>query len=391
MKTMWKRLKQSVAGAPPVPETLTLTDPKTIAQFKSLSADLRSHNPVCPVSGGGVLLLDPDDVMQALSNPALSNQPSRFSALAAKNKDRYVAASVAANILPFLDGPRHVALRQWASRAFFQNLRRFEDEIAAIAEHHIAQMQVSTSYPLVEDIARNFVVDVIGRFIGIHLSPEETKRYTASLFRLFAPAADAATFAKTNEGLAQARLRFTDALAERRADHAASLLATLDVTFPEDLDQTDKDLVIIDNALLFLADGVENVEAAIGVAMMRHAQAPALITPDFVRQAIHDDTPGQTIARIAAKDIAIGGETLGAGTPVFLSLASANDGATSDDAFTFGRGRHKCIGENLAIAMVTALCSALVSRDPAINAEALSYSAMFGHKWPRDIAVTLRR
>lgn len=388
MKTVWKRLKQYVDGDRPAADTLNLTDPETIAGFIDKARVLRTDKPVCPVSSGGVLLLDHEDVTLAFTNPSLSNQPSRFSALAPKNKERYVAASVASHILPFLDGPRHVVLRQWASRAFFKNLREFEGQIDDISAQHIRHLDIGTSHALVEDIARRYVVEVIGKFIGIELAPTDMKVCTSALFRLFAPAYDAEAFAKTNDSLAQARQLLAKALEARRADQAACFLNELDATYPDGLEPDERDLIIIDNALLFLADGVENVEAAVGVIMLRYDQSPQEITPEFVRTAICADTPGQTIARIASDEMAIGGTKVTAGTPVFLSLSSANDSSAGDDDFTFGRGRHKCLGENFAVAMVTALCRELVAKRPTINADNLSYKPMFGHKWPRGITVS---
>lgn len=395
MKTMWKRLKQFAGGAAPTdvpaqaPAKITLTDPDTIAGFKAMSQGLRAQKPVCPVSSGGVLLLAPEDVKTAFSSPDLSNQPSRFSALAPKNKDKFIAASVANNILPFLDALRHVSVRQWAGGAFFKHFKSFDSQIAPIASAHCGALKPGEPYVLVEGIARNYVVEVIGKFIGIGLSPDDMKRYTSALFRLFAPAADAETFAQTNEGLKQARIALARALKDRRADGADCLILALDRAFPDDLSADDRDLMIIDNALLFLADGVENVEAAIGVVMMAHAQTPGTLTPDFVRRAVMTDTPGQTIARIAAKDMLIGDESVNVGTPVFLSLASANDGADGADDFTFGRGRHKCIGEPLAISMITAMCQQLAARAPEVDTSGLTYRAMFGHKWPRGVTITL--
>ncbi|MFK7874761.1 MAG: cytochrome P450 [Paracoccaceae bacterium] len=398
MKTIWKQLRRFVDGDPSVngapnpgdpADPLVLTDPKMIAAFKTLSADLRKERPVCPVASGGVLLLDPEDVRAAFSNPNLSNQPSRFSALAPKNKDKYVAASVAANILPFLDAPRHVALRQWASRAFFGHFKEFEARIEPIARAHCAELAIGQTARLVEDVARNFVVEVIGKFVGLEQTPEAMKQSTSALFRLFAPAADADTFAQTNAGLAQARTQLDQALQARRGDQVECLMTALDASCPSDMSDRERDTLICDTALLFLADGVENVEAAIGVVMMCYAQTPEPITESFVRRAIASDTPGQTIARIASQDISIGSLTVKAGTPVFLSLASANDGSTQDD-FTFGRGRHKCIGEHLAVAMVTALCQHLAQRQPKIDASGLTYRGMFGHKWPRGLTITLQ-
>ena len=392
---MWKWIRQFAGGAPSAKSALntvdkvTLTDPKTISGFKPLSQGLRVRKPVCPVSGGGVLLLDPEDVKAAFSNPDLSNQPSRFSTLAPKNRDRFEAASVAYNILPFLDAPRHVALRQWAGSAFFKHLKTFENQISPIAAYHCSRLDAGHSYKLVEAVARGFVVDVIVKFIGTNLTPEDMKRYTSALFRLFAPAADAETFLKTNEGLKHARSALVQALKDRRADKSPCFLLALDTSFPSSLEGDERDLTIIDNALLFLADGVENVEAAIGVVMMCYAQTPTAITPEFVRRAIAADTPGQTIARIANKDMLIGDELVNAGTPVFLSLASAKDGANGAAEFTFGRGRHKCIGERLAITMITAMCHELATRQPIVDASGLTYRAMFGHKWPRGVRITL--
>lgn len=389
MKTIFKRLKRFSGGERKRPEPLTLTDPTLIAEFRAISEGLRQTKPVCPVSGGGVLLLDAEDVKGAFSNKALSNEPSRFSALAAKNKDRYVAASVASNILPFLDGERHVELRKWASAAFFAQMRRFETEIPDIAAQHCDKLQGQIPKLLVEEVARDYVIDIICRFVGLSIDAPELKRYTTSLFRLFAPAADADTFNATNEGLAQARDRLQTALNQRRADGADCLLNTLDQSAPAWLSAAEKNLIIIDNALLFLADGVENVESAVAITLMSQDSGTGPITLQTVREALKQETPGQTIARIAKQNMRIGDENVSAGTPVFLSLASANDGSPAEDEFTFGRGRHKCIGENLALSTVAAFCQALAERGPVLDTSGLMYRAMFGHKWPRGVTISL--
>lgn len=396
---MLKWLKQCVGGAPsrkhanaPLPQdALNLTDPRTIAAFKETAKALREQRPVCPVTSGGVLLLRPDDVKAAFSNKLLSNQPSRFSALAPRNTDKYVAASVAANIPPFLDAPRHVDIRKWLSRCFFEHMRTFEPQIAGIAQTHVDAIAGTTPLLLVEQVARDFVVDTVGKFVGVEVAPADMKQFTGALFRLFAPASDAETFAQTNTDLAAARQQLVHALHERRKDQSACLLNLLDQDGPPDMSGAEKDLMIADNALLILADGVENVEAAIAYVMMRSQSQNADITPDFVRDTIAADTPGQTIARIASQDFLIGGEKVSAGTPVFLSLASANDAAAPNEDFSFGMGRHKCIGESLAIAMISTFCAFLSERGPQIDTSDLHYAAMFGHKWPRSITLRLTR
>lgn len=388
---MLKWLRQCVGGPPTllgkdVTNTLNLADPQTIASFKDVAVDLRAHKPVCPLASGGFLLLDSSDVKAAFSSKQLSNQPSRFSALAPKNIEKYVAASVAANIPPFLDAPKHVAVRQWLMRSFFDRLREFETQIDNIAIAHAGRIEVGHSYLLVEDLARGFVVDAIGQFVGTNVSTTDMKKFTGSLFRLFAPTSDPETFAATNEGLENARAQLIQALQQRRIDQSPCLLNLLDQSDLSGMVGTKKDVMIADNALLILADGVENVEAAIANVMMR---AQGDITTAFVRDTISFDTPGQTIPRIAAQDLQIGGEKVHAGTPVFLSLASANDGADPKEDFSFGMGRHKCIGEQLALAMITAFCNQLTARSPKVDVSELQYAAMFGHKWPRGVRLTL--
>ena len=374
-----------------VPSSLNLTDPKTITLFREIARDLRMQKPICPVSSGGFLLLDPDDVKAAFSNKLLSNQPSRFSALAPKNKEKFVAASVAANIPPFLDAPRHIEVRQWLTRGFYDRLRGFGSQVDDIAIAHSGRVEIGRSYLLVEDIARDFVVATIGKFVGLDVTSTEMKQFTVALFRLFAPASDPETFATTNTGLANARTQLIDALLQRRTDQAPCLLNILDQNELAGVEGAEKDTMIADNALLILADGVENVEAAIACVMMRSIGTNDAITPEFVRDTISFDTPGQTIPRIATQDFHVGGEKISAGTPVFLSLASANDGAVSTEDFSFGMGRHKCIGEQLAVAMITTFCQRLANRSPEIDVSGLQYAPMFGHKWPRGVKITLSR
>ena len=96
---------------------LDLTAPEVIEDFASLATTELAQMSVCPLTNGGQLMLDPQDLKAAFSQKNYSNQPSRFSALAPHNSSKYVAAQVAANIPPFLDAPRHTVVRKWLSKA----------------------------------------------------------------------------------------------------------------------------------------------------------------------------------------------------------------------------------------------------------------------------------
>ena len=387
--------------------TLDLTDPKVIASFKEVSESIHKKQPTCPLKSGGLLLLDPADIKSVFSNKLFSNQPSRFSALAPKNKNKHTAAAVAANIPPFLDAPEHMEVRRWLSKAFFARLKQFDPDINRISAQQLAKNKVDHQYLLVEELARQFVTQTMIEFVGISGPTDNIKDYTLALFRLFAPAKNAQEYQKTNEALQQARAGILQSLQLRRADQSQCLLNIMDQT-PVDFfgTQQHKDLMIADNALLILADGMENVEAAIGLVIMRWFEqntsidtstgtSTDTISTDFVRDCIRQDTPGQTIPRIAAKDMIINGEKVAAGTPVFLSLASANSQSESGEDYnfgedySFGRGRHRCIGEQLAISMITVFCNDLIKMHPTVDKSGLVYAPMFGHKWPREVKVTL--
>ena len=374
---------------------LDLADPDLIANFKKLSPSLKSKQPTCPLKTGGLLLLDSDDIQSVFTNKIFSNQPSRFSALAPKNKDKYTAAAVAANIPPFLDSERHIEVRRWLSRTFFERLKGFEPEIHRISKEQIVQTNNNHQYLLVEELARGFVTETMMKFVGISVPKGNIKSYTSALFKLFAPAKNAEVYQQTNEALQNAREGLLEALIERRKDKAPCLLTIMDQTPAEMHEGPDhKDLMIVDNALLILADGIENVEAAIAQVIMKWFemdQEVPTISPDFVHDCIRNDTPGQTIPRIASEDMVINGKKIGAGTPVFLSLASANSESKTEVDFSFGLGRHRCIGERLAISMITIFCNDLIKTNPKIDHSSLTYAPMFGHKWPREVKITLNK
>lgn len=386
------RAKQVAQDGP-----LDLMSPQTIANFREIALSDRAHQDACPLTTGGVLLLDPEDVRAAFTQKAYSNAPSRFSALSPKNKARYAAAEVAVNIPPFLDAPRHAIIRKWLSKAIFATLKEFRDTIPEAATTYVASLPKDSDMLLVEDIGRSFATQTIMRFVGVHAATDEIKTYTKALFKLFAPIPDSATLAQTNTALVQARASLRKHVAARRVDGASCLITALlaqhDMLDPEDQDPEALDTVICDNALLVLADGVENVEAAIADVVMEWDARPGPdgteIDETFVRGVLHANTPGQTIARIAEKEMHIAGEICTAGMPVFLSLASANARSTDGTDYSFGMGRHRCLGEGLAIETIASCSRALMQRSPVIDARNHAFERVFGHRWMRGVVVRL--
>jgi cytochrome P450 len=115
---------------------------------------------------------------------------------------------------------------------------------------------------------------------------------------------------------------------------------------------------LIGNTLLALARHPELADAV--------RAAPALL-PDLLREVARHDAPVQNTRRFVAEDTAVLDRELRAGDAVLLVLAAANrDPAANPEperllptrrearCFTFGLGRHACIGEMMAVAIAAA-------------------------------------
>ena len=411
---MWKwRKKQGVDADPTAPADvgslasaplaipIDVKDPAFLEDPESTHTVLRQDRPMCPLKGGGFLLTRHEDVVQALSSRDLGNAPSRFSVLNPKNREKYVAASVAEHILPFLDAPDHRGPRQKLSRAFYQTFRDFQPQIDRISTNVITRLADQGPVDLVEGPARDFACRTSAAFVGLTGSTEQFKALSGAFFRLFAPMQTAEDFAHTNSLLAEARSFVAQALRDRKTDEQPCLLTALSQA--DDKGPALDDAQVIDTAILVLADGIENIEAGIGQVMRRLQTDPSDDVDDgYVREVLRLDTPALMIPRVCRQATTINGVDMAAGTPVFLSLASANRDSEAvseaarfdprrsrETSLTFGAGKHSCIGEPLAIAMITTFCAALQKAGANIEAGTPSYAPAFGHRWIRGISVSL--
>lgn len=385
-------------AAPDLP--LDVTGSAFLAAPETTYAALRADHPACPLQRGGVMLTRHADVRAALVSKDLGNVPSRFSVLHPGKAGTHVAANMAAQTLPFLDGPLHRSLRQAVSRAFYNVFNGFEATLARETDRSLGTLRGAGPVDLVTGPARDFACRAIAAFVGAAEDPAAVKEISDAFFRLFAPVRDADDFAATNERLSAARARMAGWLADRRRDGARCLLTELSALQDRVPDLTDAR--IVDNAILVLSDGVENIEAGIGQAMTALADAPDAPDEETVREVLRLHTPAQMIPRVCLREVTLHGQLLAPGSPVFLALGSANRdpagveapaeiraGRPRGAALTFGGGRHGCIGEPLAVAMIGAYCRALHTAGARIDAARATYEPVFGHRWIREVRITV--
>lgn len=376
----------------PLPDRIDLSARAFEADLAPLFARLRAERPVAFCTDGGLLLTRHADILAALTDRTLGNAPSRFSPLAARNRDKTPAAALAANILPFQNAPDHVALRPLASRSFHLALAGLIDGLDDLADRHLARGHWPGD---LIPVARGFALEVMRRFTGLPEGPDY-KGVTQAFFHLFAPLADRAVFDALNAELGRHRAAIRQAIPAAPDGSLSAALRDSDVP-PE---------IAADLVILFFADGVENIEAGIAnviaamdepATWLEALAAGAIGASALVDEGLRLRTPAQIITRVAMSDTLVAGQAVSAGRPVYLCLASAaRDEAAVPDAGrfdpardqsalpVFGRGRHSCIGAPMARAMIAALLNALARQGlrPTLPATELRFLPRFGHQWP---------
>lgn len=400
----WLKGRRSEASAPSVAVDLPLdlANADFVADPYPGYAWLRENAPVAELGGGGYLLTRHADILAAFTDQRLGNAPSRFSTLAARNADKYVAADLASHIPPFLDAPEHRLMRQMVSRAFFNVFKGMDAQLAHLAKAQVAKL--SSGDDVIGAASQPFSLIAMCKFCGVPVAPDEMKQLTQAFFHLFAPLRDRAVFAQVNEALGAFRGVIAQAL--EAGPPEGSLLAELRAFQTQNAGVSDAQ--IVDNCLLVFADGVENIEAGAASLMLVFERAGvwgdlhsgSLDLELAVREGLRLQTPAQLVPRVARETFELGGVQIKKDMPVFLALASGNRDAAVFEAadrfdpardmsgvMTFGQGRHRCIGEPLGIAQLTAMMRALVEAGIRPSSEKVTYQARIGHRWPDRLIV----
>ena len=411
---LFERLRGTRPEPAPSPREgpLDLLDPAFVRDPYPAYARLREADPVHRTKSGGFLLTRHADIVAALAHPALGNAPSRHAVVHARNRDRHVSASVAANILPFLDKPEHVLPRRLIASAFRAHLKANPLDAGAIARDLLAPRLRAGTMDAIADFGKPLSVEAIARFMGLPAANrEELTRWSDFFFYLFAPMPSADALRRTDEALAAFRAYFAQLVAARRKAPGNDLVSRLIAEEEDGRRLSGEELV--DTCLLIYSDGVENVDAAIAntlLALHRHPDemrrlrtSPDLV-PGAVQEALRYDSPAQVIARVAREDIVLDGRAVRRDQAVFLALGAANRdpavfadperfdiGRDASALLTFGKGRHSCIGAPLVRLQVEAALRVLIGTTAAseVDTERLVWTARAGHRWLEALPVRL--
>jgi len=385
------------------------TDPAFVDDPYPVFARLRRDAPVQRLASGAWALTRYADVHEALTDERLSNAPARYAVVAPRNRERYVCADVAANIIPFLDAPTHDAPRRALGRGFHERLRSTPPDIAGIASRLLSEWDAGGHHDVVADYASPLAVAVIGDLLGVPTDDaERLQAWSELFFYLFGAIPSADVRDSLDTALTDFRHFFARTIEVRRSEPDDGLISRW---LGDTRNGALTDGQLVDNLMLLFADGVENVDRAIGVTahtLLAHPSSLARVRTDSrllsdaVTECLRFESPGQYIGRVAREDVEYGGVTIPRGAVILLVLGSANrdeshfPGAdrfdidrTPNAHLAFGRGPHSCIGGPLVELEVKVALEVLLRRFPGMElvTERASWITRPGHRWIERVDV----
>ncbi len=388
-------------------------DPDFVRDPYPFFGRLRRSEPVHRTPAGPWLLTRYEDVAAALDDDRLGNAPARYAVVHERNRERYVCADVAANILPFMDPPGHSGPRLLIGRAFAEQLRVRPPDVSTIARTLLEPWRRGGTHHVLRDFASPLSVRLIADVLGT-MPGDETRleRWSESFFYLFNAIPSHEVREELDQALTEFRAYLRPLVAERTARPRDDLVSRLAAQASGGGGLTEAQ--VVDNCMLLFADGLENVDRAIGNAIyallehpgeLRKLRANPASMSAAVDECLRFESPAQYIGRIAGEDVDLSGVTISAGSAVLLALGSAN---RDPEAFerpdsldimrspnphlAFGRGRHSCIGGPLVeLQMREALdCLLRAVPDMELVDERVSFAVRPGHRWVEDFSVKCR-
>ncbi|POX42729.1 cytochrome P450 [Streptomyces sp. Ru73] len=279
-----------------------------------------------------------------------------------------------------MDPPDHSRLRRRLTGAFtVRRMRMLEERIMEITERQLDELaRLAPPVDLVKAFALPVPSLVICELLGVPYADRETFQVNSAKFLVKDQALDEkmAAYGAMTSYLAELVTR-------KRAEPGEDILS--DLARQEDL--TIEELT--GAAFLLLLAGHETTANMLGLgtfALLEHPEQLAELRadPDLIPDAVEELLRYLSVAdifyRYATEDIALGGETIPAGSTVVVSLLAANhDPRRFDDPGTldihrkargllsFGHGVHQCLGQQLARIEMRAGFAGLLRRFPTLR------------------------
>ncbi|HEY4017982.1 MAG TPA: cytochrome P450 [Pseudonocardiaceae bacterium] len=278
-----------------------------------------------------------------------------------------------------MDPPDHSRLRRKLIGAFtVKRMKQLEEHIVEIVERQLDELALLTPpVDLVKEFALPVPSLVICELLGVAYEDRESFQYNSSRFlNMDLP------FEEKIAAYTELTTYLAELVTRKGANPDEDILSDL----ARDEDVTVEELTGV--AFLLLLAGHEttaNMLALGTFALLEHPEQLAELraNPDLLPDAVEELMRYLSIAdnffRYATEDIELGGETIGKGSTVIVSLLAANrdplhfaDPDTLDlhrkarGHLSFGHGVHQCLGQQLARVEMRAGFDGLLRRFPTL-------------------------
>lgn len=279
-----------------------------------------------------------------------------------------------------MDPPDHTRLRRKLTGAFtVKRMKQLEEHIIDIVERQLDEMaRLTPPVDLVKAFALPVPSLVICELLGVPYEDRDTFQVNSAKFLVKDQALEEKMAAYGAMTMYLAGL-----VTRKRAEPGEDILSDL----ARDDDLTIEELTGI--AFLLLLAGHETTANMLGLgtfALLEHPvqlaelRADPELVPDAVEELMRYLSVADIFYRYATEDIELGGETIGKGSTVVISLLAANrdprrfhDSDSLDihrrarGLVAFGHGIHQCLGQQLARIEMRAGFDGLLRRFPTLE------------------------
>ncbi|RDI43665.1 cytochrome P450 [Nocardia mexicana] len=279
-----------------------------------------------------------------------------------------------------MDPPDHTRLRRKLIGAFtVKRMKQLEEHIVEITERQLDEMaKLTPPVDLVTEFALPVPSLVICELLGVPYEDRATFQVNSAKFLVREQSLE------EKMGAYGAMTTYLAGLVmSKRAEPGEDILSDL----ARDEDLSVEELTGI--AFLLLLAGHETTANMLGLGtfallenpdQLAELRADSELVPEAVEELLRYLSVADIFYRYATEDIELGGETIGKGSTVVVSLLAANhdprrfhDPDTLDihrrarGLVSFGHGIHQCLGQQLARIEMRAGFAGLVRRFPALR------------------------
>ncbi|WP_171229374.1 cytochrome P450 [Ruegeria sp. HKCCA4008] len=334
-------------------------------------AALREDTPVCWQPDGSVVLsrYDDLDLVYRDTERFISDKKAVFGPKYGIDSPLYEHHTTS---LVFNDPPLHTRVRKVMVGAMNPRaLAQMEPGLIELVDGLLDEMQAKRSVELIEDFAGAIPIEIIGNLLGIPRSERGPLRdWSLAILGALEPQLTPEQEEWGNRSVYDFKDYLRHVIEDRRANPGDPATDVLTRLMQDDTDGGLTEVELYQNCIFILNAGHETTTNLIGNALEllerhRDKRAELLANPDLINTAVDEflrlESPNQFGNRLTTEDVMFHGQTIPAGTDIYLCIGAANRDprqfAQPDEVVldrrpnkhhAFAGGPHTCVGLTLA-------------------------------------------